>query len=663
MHAIAIWGVVVIRRLSSAKNGSNIAVRRAQIAAFSKQIPLLYFGLMANCATLAFTHYQYAPAFLTIFIPGGLLALCIVRTITWTRTRNAVLSDEAVVRQLHAIFRLGLILGVAVLAWALSLYRYGNPQTHAHVVLAVGVTVFTCIFCLMHLRAAALLLTAVLVIPFTGFLLLTREPINVAIAINILLVAAAMVFILLIVSRDFEKMVNSQIETQRLSDENSQLAALDSLTSLPNRREFFRQLEHRLRQTAARGEPLAVGVIDLDGFKPINDLYGHTVGDRVLRTVSERLQDKASENMFVARLGGDEFGVILSGATDEAAVLAAGERICATLRIPHAMPGIVANVSGSVGFALSPEAGKTAEVLYERADYALYHAKQNRRGHPVMFSTEHETEMRSHSLVEQCLRNADLDAELSLDFQPLFDVEQNRVIAFEALARWQSPELGRVSPGVFIAIAERTDFINVLTRTLLRKALHAACKWPEGIQVSFNLSTRDLISTESILHIINIVNSSGFDPRRIDFEVTETALMADFDQVQQSIAALKTLGARISLDDFGTGYSSLSYVHRLPLDKIKIDRSFVTGIETEKPSRDIVKAVVGLCRDLKINCVVEGMETESQADVLRGLGCKAMQGYFFGKPMPASAVLDFLAKQSVNSIAKARSDTDHCVVA
>ena len=648
--------------LSSAKNGSNIAVRRAQVTAFSKQIPLLYFGLIVNCATLAFTHYQYAPAFLTIVIPGGLLAFCVVRTIIWTRTHDAVMSDEAVVRQLRAIFRLGLILGVAVLAWALSLYHYGNPQTRGHVVLAVGVTVFTCIFCLMHLRDAALLLTAVLVIPFTGFLLLTREPINVAIAINMLLVAVAMVVILLIVSRDFEKMVNSQIERQRLSDENSRLAAQDSLTGLPNRREFFQRLEHRLRQTETFGTPLAVGVIDLDGFKPINDLYGHAVGDRVLRTVSERLQDVASENMFVARLGGDEFGVILSGATDVAAVHTAGEQICATLRIPYSMPGIVANVSASLGFALSPEAGRTAEMLYERADYALYHAKQNRRGHPVMFSAGHEAEMRSHSLVDQCLRTANLDAELSLDFQPLFDVEQDRVIAFEALARWQSPQLGRVSPAVFIAVAERTDFINNLTRTLLRKALDAACTWPEGIQVSFNLSTRDLISTESILHIINIVNSSGFDPRRIDFEVTETALMADFDQVQQSIAALKALGSRISLDDFGTGYSSLSYVHRLPLDKIKIDRSFVTGIETEKPSRDIVKAVVGLCRDLKINCVVEGMETEGQADVLRGLGCNAMQGYFFGKPMPENAVLAFLAERSRHLTETVGDVTRHRVV-
>lgn len=636
----------------------DMAIRRAQVTAFSKQMPLLYFGLMVNCGTLAFSHYGHAPSFLTVVVPLCFLAICTVRTIVWARTHDDVMSDEAVARRLKTVIRLGLGLGVSVLAWALSLYSYGNADMRSHVVLSVGVTVFACIFCLMHLRAAALLLTAALVIPFAGFLVLTGEPINIAMAINILLVAAAMVVILMIVSRDFEKMVNSQIETQRLSDENSRLAALDSLTGLPNRREFFQQLARRLRQSELSGEPLVVGVIDLDGFKPVNDLYGHAIGDRLLIMAGERLQDVLGETMFVARVGGDEFAVILSGAADEVGVLAAGERLCAALKTPYAMPGIVAKVSASVGFACSRAAGKTAQLLYERADYALYYAKHNRRGRPVMFSSEHETEMRSHSHIEQCLRKADLDAELSLDFQPLFDVDQNKVIAFEALARWRSPELGRVAPGVFIAVAERTDLMNKMTHTLLRKALQAARKWPDDIQVSFNLSMRDLISTESILHIITIVNNSGFDPRRIDFEVTETALMADFDQVQESIHALKALGARISLDDFGTGYSSLSYVHRLPLDKIKVDRSFVTGIETEKPSRDIVRAVVGLCRDLGINCVVEGMETEGQADTLRGLGCKAMQGYYFGKPMPEAAVLDLLANHCRNPAANAGSNVN-----
>ena len=623
-------------------NAQNIAVRRAQVAAFTKQVPLLYFGLTVNCITLAFTYYGSAPAFLTVIVPAFVITFCSVRTIIWLRTRDIVMSDAAVAERVKTLVRLGLILGVSVLLWALSLYSYGDTGMRGHVVVGVGVTVFACIFCLMHLRSVALLLTAVLIIPFTSFLVTTREPINIAIAINIILVTAAAVIILLIVSRDFERMIINQIETQRLSNENLLLAARDSLTGLPNRREFFLNLDRYLRRTAVTGGPLAVGLIDLDGFKPVNDLYGHAVGDQVLRLVTQRLRDVSGDGVVVARLGGDEFAIILSGLTSESDILAEGEKICTALKIPYTMPGIVANISASVGFALSPEAGRTAEQLYERADYALYHAKQNKRGRPIMFSTEHETEMRSHSLVEQCLRKADLDSELSLEFQPLFDMREDRIIAFEALARWRNPELGQVSPGVFIAVAERTDFINKLTHTLLRKALAVARNWPEEIHVSFNLSMRDLISTESILNIIAIVHSSGVDPRRIDFEVTETAIMADFDQVQESIAALKSLGCRISLDDFGTGYSSLGYIHRLPLDKIKIDRSFVTNIETEKSSRDIVKAVVGLCRNLHLECVVEGMETKEQADALRNLGCNAMQGYYFGKPMTESAVQDIL---------------------
>ena len=627
-------------------NGSNIAVRRAQVTAFSRLIPLLYFGLSVNCAMLAFTHYSYAPAVLTIIFPACVFLICAARTIVWRQVPVASMSDEAVNRRFGVVFRFGTFFGFAILVWALSLYRYGNVQTQSHVVLSVSVTVFASVFCLMHLRDAALLLTAILVIPFTSFLLLSAEAINVAVAINILLLAVVVVIILLIVSRDFVRMVEAQLEMQRLSDENSRLAALDSLTGLPNRREFFQALAQRLRETEASGQQFAVGVIDLDGFKPINDLYGHAAGDQVLREVSERLRAAANGKTFVARLGGDEFGLVFRVAEGEAAILAAGERLCSALRRPYSIPGVAANLSASVGVALSSVSRRSAELLYECADYALYKAKQNSRGRPVVFSSEHEAEMHSQNIVAQCLGKANLEAELSLEFQPLFDVEQNRIIALEALARWQSPELGHVPPGVFIAVAERTDFINALGLILLRKTLRAASEWPEDVHVSFNLSPHDLVSQESILNIIDLINSSGFPPRRLDLEITETALMTNFDQAQRSILALKTLGARISLDDFGTGYSSLSYVHQLPLDNIKIDRSFVTDIETSKSSRDIVRAVVGLCRDLGINCIAEGMETEGQANVLRTLGCKAMQGYFFGRPLPERAVPDVLANRS-----------------
>ena len=246
-------------------------------------------------------------------------------------------------------------------------------------------------------------------------------------------------------------------------------------------------------------------------------------------------------------------------------------------------------IACSIGFAIYPEAGTTAEQLFERADYALYHVKQHARGRSVVFSQEHEIQIRQFALVENCLRNADLEQELSINFQPIYDVVRCEVVAFEALARWDSPKLGPIPPDDFIPVAERTDFVSKLTRILLRKALACVRTWPDDIRISFNLSVRDISSAEAILKIIAIIENSGVAPERIDLEVTETALIRDFDKGNECLRALKSLGVHISLDDFGSGYSSLSYVHRLPLDKIKIDRSFIKDIETQGASRDIVK--------------------------------------------------------------------------
>ena len=391
------------------------------------------------------------------------------------------------------------------------------------------------------------------------------------------------------------------------------------------------------------GKRFAVGVIDLDGFKSVNDLYGHVIGDQLLVETGRRLKDIADESASLARLGGDEFALLIDGDLSEEQINVYGKRICAALQAPFLLSNVTAQIGCSIGFATYPEAGTTAEQLFERADYALYHVKQHARGRSAIFSQEHEIQIRRFALVENCLRNADLEQELSLNFQPIYDVVRGEVVAFEALARWDSPKLGRIPPDVFIPVAERTDFISQLTRILLRKALACARTWPDDIRISFNLSARDISSAEAILKIIAIIENSGVPAERIDLEVTETALMRDFDKGNECLKAIKSLGVHISLDDFGSGYSSLSYVHRLPLDKIKIDRSFIKDIETQGSSRDIVKTIIDLCQNLKLACVVEGMETKEQAEVIRGLGGAMMQGYYFGKPMPAGAVPGFLA--------------------
>jgi diguanylate cyclase (GGDEF)-like protein len=624
----------------------------SQLAAFSKQVPLLYLVLVANTIGLAATHLDSAPAALAILAPAVLCVVCAIRVATWWRVGERVVSAEQAVRKLRMTVKLVVVLGAAFVAWAFSLYPYGDAYAQGHVAFYMAITAIGSIFCLMHLRAAALLLALVVIVPFICFFLSTGNTVFVAISINLLLVAFAMINILLGYYRDFANLIKSQkelvaehAETRRLSDENLRLANVDSLTDLPNRRRFFADLSAVMERCRREGSRFAVALIDLDGFKPVNDIHGHATGDRVLIEAGRRLRQVSGPSVCLARLGGDEFGLIIDGAPSDADIRRLGQQFCDVLQAPYVLPDLTAQVSGSIGFATFPDAGRSTEQLLERADYALYHAKQNHRGTVVVFSHEHATDIRETSLIEQGLRHADLEREMSLAFQPIIDIATNRTTGFETLARWTSPTLGTVPPSVFIKVAERSDLIGRLTEVLLKKALEAARGWPKHLRVAFNLSMRDIASPEAILRITTIVRQSGVEPGRIDLEVTETAMMRDFEQTRAALRTLKLLGVHISLDDFGTGYSSLSYVHRLPLDKIKIDRSFVAEIETDKACLNIVKTVIDLCRNLDLDCVVEGVETAAQLRILRDLGCRAMQGYFFSPPMAEASIRDHLAAE------------------
>jgi diguanylate cyclase (GGDEF)-like protein len=615
----------------------------AQYDALSRQVPLLYFILSVNTVALAWAHFGLAPVSLTLVFPGLLVTACVVRCVIWLQRRNRMVAPAAAARSLQATVVLGSSLGIAFLSWALNLFPYGDTSRHGHVLFFIGITVVSCIFCLMHLRPAALLLAGAVIGPFEMFLLASGDAIEVAIGLSLLLVTGAMIYILIICSAQFAAMVNGQVETRRLSNENSRLANIDSLTELPNRRQFFHRLSALAEKASTGNHNFIVGVLDLDGFKAVNDLYGHGIGDKVLKETGRRLLGLSDDKHFIARLGGDEFGIIVDADLGPEAILAIGAQICGVFDSSFSIAGIVAKVGGSVGFAVTAEAGTTADVMYERADYALFHAKARHRGLPVIFSKEHEIEIRRLSTIEQTLRQIDLDAELSLHFQPIVNTDTPQLTGFEALARWHSPELGPIAPDVFISIAERTELIGRITQVLLRKALAIATTWPDDVCLSFNLSMRDLLSQVTILQIVSIIEGSGIDPRRIVVEVTETALMQNYEQVQQSLRTLRSMGLKVALDDFGAGQSSLSYVHQLSLDKIKIDRGFLRNIETQENARNIVKTVIDLCRNLKFECVVEGVETANQVDIIGRLGCSTMQGYFFARPMPQSEVADFIA--------------------
>ncbi|WP_249116721.1 EAL domain-containing protein [Ciceribacter sp. L1K23] len=620
----------------------NPALTLAQFEAFSKQVPLLYFILFVNTVSVAWTHRNVASDTLVLYIPGALCSIFLIRGLGWLRKRHRQVTPAEAYAGLTATNRLAAPIAIVCVGWSLALLPTGNAYQQAHVAFYMAITVIGIIFCLMHLRSAAFMVTVLVNVPFFVAMLMTGEETFVATGLNILLVSFALIVVLLTHYRDFRQLGHSRQELQErnaaiqaLSDENLRLANLDSLTQIPNRRSFFHNLEKAFSGAAATGERLAVGVIDLDGFKPINDMYGHAAGDKVLVEIGARLGSFESESLKVHRLGGDEFALIIIGDVDETNIMSLGVSICDAIAEPMKISNATVQVTGSLGVAIYPDVGSNGQDLYERADYALYTAKRHQRAGTVIFNHKQAQELSRQKVVEEALLAANLSRELSLAYQPIIDLSTGRCAGFEALARWNSPQIGSVSPAEFIPIAEHAGRIALITRILLDKALAEAKHWPLDVYLSFNLSPHDLATQDGTMRIIAAVGVSGIDPRRINFEITETAVMHDFAQAKASAQMLRHLGTSVSLDDFGTGFSSLSHVHRLPLSKIKIDGSFVRNIHTEEPSRKIVKSVLALCADMGIEAVVEGVETAEELEVLRTLGARWVQGFYFTRPMPA----------------------------
>ena len=625
----------------------NTALSKAQFKALSRQLPMMYFILMSSTWAVAATHMAFAPLWLTTGIPLLLTVGSVVRVLHWWGTRHYEPDGEAALKALRRTNRLAVWIAIAFTGWSLLLYPYGNAHTQSHVAFYMSITVLSCIFCLMHLRSAALIVTGIVNGTFIVFFMATGQPTFIATAINFALVSAGMLAILMINYRNFAQMVDAQQQTEALSNENLRMANLDSLTGLANRRAFFAHLQVELSKAEMSGTRIGLGITDLDGFKPVNDVYGHSTGDKILIEVSDRLAALGRQNdTQFFRLGGDEFAFVMSAARDNDTILKFAESVRAALKAPIVLPEATVLISCSTGIAIYPDTASSLEELFDRADYALYQGKRSERSNCTLFTTALNAQIHREGRIEQALKQADLESQLSVVFQPIVNVATSKPIGFEALARWSSPTLGNVSPGEFIQIAERSGTIGGLTRALLKKALTAAKQWPDDLRLSFNLSAHDLNTAESILAVLDIIEKSGFAPHRLDIEITETAFGHDFEQVRKSIGLLRQIGCGISLDDFGTGYSSLTRLHALPLTKIKIDRSFVIDIEKDTASYKIVKSLLALSRDMYLDCIIEGVETAAELSVLQQLGAQLVQGYYYSKPIPESQIADYFQEKS-----------------
>ena len=624
-------------------------LNRARYNALTTQIPLMYAMVAINMVALSFTLYGLAPPNLTIMGPAVLVPVALIRSAAMLRSDVSALSDNEIRSNLNGIVIFSILLGPLFIVWSLALFKFGNAYAHIHIAFFICITSLVSINCLTPLRQSAVILAVSSIGASLIYLAVGDVPIFKIIAINMAVVVGAMIFMTMRTSRNFTDLVEKQSilsdqsrKLKSLNEENMRLANLDSLTQLPNRRNYFTELKQAIEQCEKTSERLVVGILDLDGFKLINDLFGHPTGDQLLIQVGRRLRTMLDDDICLARLGGDEFGIVMRHPGSDEELLQLGREICHTLEAPFQLRDTTTNVAASLGFASYPAAGHTADILFERADYALCYSKQNSKGDVVLFSEEHETIIREVSSIAHRLKEANLDQELSVMYQPIVNSLDGTTTAFEALARWHNPVLGNIPPNVFIRSAEQSGMISQLTVILFAKALETASKWPDDVNLSFNLSSFDICTPEHIMHLLAMIENSPVPANRIIFEITETAVMQDFERANESLTHIRRMGASIALDDFGTGFSSLSYVQRIQIDRLKVDRSFIQNIETDAASQDIVRAVANLCRNLKLKCIIEGVETKSQLEMLEGMGCNLIQGYYFAKPMSEADTLKYL---------------------
>ena len=430
--------------------------------------------------------------------------------------------------------------------------------------------------------------------------------------------------------------------TGQTNRENTDLAFTDPLTGLGNHRRFFDKVERLISDRSDDPAPFAVDILDLDGFKPINDLFGHKAGDDILIQVAMRLRASMDSYSTVCRIGADEFAFLYPMVFSEEAATEKARMLIEILSAPYDVGERTARLSASTGCSLFYSGDETTEILLNKAETALYHAKRSGRGQVVVYTREMEEAAKRVTRIEQALRRAVSAGEVEPHFQPIVDLATRRTIGFEALARWSDPDLGPVSPAVFIPIAEERGIIGPLSQLVLRKATEAARGWPADLFLSFNLSPSQLVDQNTGLHILSILERTGFDPRRLEIEITETGLMNDPVSAEKIVEDLRRVGIRVSLDDFGTGQSSLGRLREFNFDKLKIDRAFVSSILDDRPSEHIIRAILAMCEGLGMDVVAEGIEEEAQADRLAQFGCAGGQGYLFGKPANADATLGYL---------------------
>jgi diguanylate cyclase (GGDEF)-like protein/PAS domain S-box-containing protein len=424
-------------------------------------------------------------------------------------------------------------------------------------------------------------------------------------------------------------------ERRRSQHDAERLAMYDSLTGLSNRLRMSNQLDNTLAAFRQAKRSCAVMMLDLDRFKQVNDTLGHPAGDELLKQVAERLRRVINGGCELGRLGGDEFEVILPDIDDRGQLGEIARKVIDIVSQPYSLEGVRCVIGVSVGIAIAPYDGISSDELIRNVDLALYAAKGGGRGQFRFYSTELHNQAETRRRIEEDLRDALAGNQISLAYQPLVDTQTHRVVAMEAVMRWYHPQLGAISPALFIPVAEESNQITRLGEWALRRACEEAVQWPGDVKVSVNVSPAQFANENLPVVVMQALANSGLPPDRLELELTESIFLSNSDSTDDMFSALKAIGVRLALDDFGTGYSSLGYLRKAPFDKIKIDQGFIRGV-TERGSRNvaIIKAIVSLAEALDMDTTAEGIEAHDELDLMRELKVSQIQGFIYSRPIP-----------------------------
>ncbi|MGU3362841.1 putative bifunctional diguanylate cyclase/phosphodiesterase [Methylobacterium sp. M6A4_1b] len=437
--------------------------------------------------------------------------------------------------------------------------------------------------------------------------------------------------------------VGSDITETRQSEARiAYLASYDSLTGLANRTLFQDTATEFCARAQASGEPCALLYLDLDGFKFVNDTFGHALGDVLLVRVAQRLTGAVPPEALVSRLGGDEFAILLAGGNEDV-LIGLGQRLIGALSLPYTLDGVQVEIGASIGLSVAPRDARNPEGLLSKADLALYRAKATGRGKVRVYSPDLEATMRLRRELEVDLKRAVAQGEFSLNYQPLVGLMDGRVRTFEALLRWTRASGTPVSPADFVPVAEASGLISEIGRWVLMQACREAARWPDDIRLAVNLSPIQFRNTDLIADVTQALEAGGLAPARLEIEVTESVFFEMNATTIANLNGLRALGIRVALDDFGTGYSSLSYLIRFPVDKIKIDRSFIKDMGSRPECQAIIEAILTLAHKLAITVTAEGVETVEQAQMLKASRCDDIQGFLFSPARPANEIAQLIA--------------------